>query len=113
MGIRLYHSHLQLISKYSTNKGERSQELLLSSSLFGNQMGVSIMIVGYTIGAILIVFGLAVLYQIFTGSTTGLQRVSYPTIGIVLLIIGAGVCFGVYTPDKSKNRLLDTDSPSL
>jgi hypothetical protein len=60
------------------------------------------MIVGYTIGAILIVFGLMFLYQIFTGSTTGLQMVSYPAIGIVLLIIGAGVCYGGYTSAKSK-----------
>jgi hypothetical protein len=69
--------------------------------------------VGYVIGAILLAFGLVVLYQIFTGSTTGLQMVSYPTIGIVLLIIGACVCFGVYRPDESKNRILDKDSPSV
>ena len=43
------------------------------------------MIIGYTIGAILSAFGIIVLYQIFTGSTTGWQNVSYPTIGIVLL----------------------------
>jgi hypothetical protein len=71
------------------------------------------MIVGYTIGAILIVFGLVVLYQIFTGSTTGLQMVSYPTIGIVLLIVGACVCYGVYKPNESKNPISDTDSPSV
>ena len=70
------------------------------------------MIVGYTIGAIGIVFGLVVLYQIFTGSTRGLQMVSYPTIGIVLLIVGACVCYGVYTPNESKNPISDTDSPS-
>lgn len=70
------------------------------------------MIVGYTIGALLIVFGLAILYQIFTGSTTGLQTVSYPPIGIVLLIVGTFVCYGVYTPNESENPTLDTDSPS-
>ena len=64
--------------------------------------------VSYVIGAILLAFGLVVLYQIFTGSITGLQMVSYPTIGIVLLIIGVCVCFGVYGPEESKNRILDT-----
>jgi hypothetical protein len=68
---------------------------------------------GYTIGAILMAFGLAVLYQIFTATTTGWQNVSYPAIGIVMLIIGACVCYGVYTPDESKNPILDTDSPSV
>ncbi len=67
-------------------------------------MGIIIMIVGYTIGAILIAFGLAVLYQIFSGSSTGLQNVYYPAVGTVLLIIGAGVCYGGYTPGKSKPK---------
>jgi hypothetical protein len=71
------------------------------------------MIVGYTIGAVIIVFGLAILYQIFTGSTTGLQMVSYPTIGIVLLIVGIFVCYGVYTPNESESPILDTNSPSV
>jgi hypothetical protein len=51
----------------------------------------------YTIGAILIAFGVIALYQIFTATTTGWQNVSYPAIGIVMLIIGACVCYGVYT----------------
>ncbi|MGB8153871.1 MAG: hypothetical protein WCF97_08135 [Nitrososphaeraceae archaeon] len=34
--------------------------------------------VGYTIGAILIAFGVIALYQIFTATTTGWQIVSYP-----------------------------------
>jgi hypothetical protein len=69
--------------------------------------------VGYTIGAILIAFGVIALYQIFTATTTGWQNVSYPAIGIVMLIIGACVCYGVYTPDESKNPILDTDSSSV
>ena len=68
---------------------------------------------GYTIGAILIAFGVIALYQIFTATTTGWQNVSYPAIGIVMLIFGACVCYGVYTPDVSKNPILDTDSPSV
>ena len=70
------------------------------------------MIIGYTIGAILSAFGIIVLHQIFTGSTTGWQNVSYPTIGIVLLIVGAFVCYGVYMPDESENPR-DTDPPSV
>ena len=69
--------------------------------------------VGYTIGAIIIAFGVITLYQIFTATTTGWQNVSYPAIGIVMLIIGACVCYGVYNPDESKNPILDTDSPSV
>jgi len=69
--------------------------------------------VGYTIGAILIVFGVIALYQIFTATTTGWQNVSYSAIAIVMLIIGACICYGVYTPDESKNPILDTDSPSV
>ena len=68
---------------------------------------------GYTIGAILIAFGVIALYQIFTATTTGWQNVSYPAIGIVMLIIGSCVCYGVYTPDESKNPILDIDSPSV
>ena len=68
---------------------------------------------GYTIGAILIAFGVIAFYQIFTATTTGWQNVSYPAIGIVMLIIGACVCYGVYTPDESKNPILDTNSPSV
>ena len=68
---------------------------------------------GYTIGAILIAFGVIALYQIFIATTTGWQNVSYPAIGIVMLIIGACVCYGVYTPDESKNPILDTNSPSV
>jgi hypothetical protein len=30
-----------------------------------------------------------------------------------MLIIGACICYGVYTPDESKNPILDTDSPSV
>jgi uncharacterized membrane protein HdeD (DUF308 family) len=67
----------------------------------------------YTIGAILIAFGVIALYQIFTATTTAWQNVSYPAIGIVMLIIGACVCYGVYTHDESKNPILDTDSPSV
>ena len=70
------------------------------------------MAVGYTIGSILIAFGLAVLYKIFTGSSTVSQIVYYPFVGIVLLIMGAWVCYG-YMSNSSKNRKLDTDSHSL
>jgi hypothetical protein len=69
--------------------------------------------VGYTIGAILIAFGVIDLYQIFTATTTGWQNLSYAAIAIVMLIIGACICYGVYTPDESKNPILDTDSPSV
>jgi len=70
------------------------------------------MVVGYVIGAILIAFGVAVLYEIFSGSSTGLQIVYYPAAGTILLIIGGGVCYGVYESGKSKKRVPDTDSRS-
>ena len=70
------------------------------------------MVVGYTIGAILMAFGLAILYKIFTGSSSASQIVYYPFVGIVLLIMGAWVGYG-YMSNSSKNRKLDADSHSL
>lgn len=67
-------------------------------------MGIIIMIVGYTIGAILIAFGLAILYEIFSGTSTGPQIVYYPAVGTVLIIIGAGVCYGGYMSGRSRSK---------
>jgi len=62
------------------------------------------MIVGYTIGAILIAFGLAILYEIFSGTYTAPQIVYYPAVGTVLIIIGAGVCYGAYMSGRSRSN---------
>ena len=62
----------------------------------------------YIVGAILISFGIAVLSQ--TGSLTSSQMVYYPFAGASLFIIGTVLCYVEYTSDKSKNLRLDTDS---
>ena len=62
----------------------------------------------YIVGAILIAFGIAVLSQI--GSLTSSQMVYYPFVGTCLFVIGTVLCYVEYTSDKSKNLRLDTDS---
>ena len=61
------------------------------------------MVVSYVIGAILIAFGLAVIYESYSGTLTTIQIYYYPAIGTVLIIIGAGVCYAGYISGKSKN----------
>jgi len=67
------------------------------------------MVVGYVIGAILIAFGVAVLYKTFSGFSTDLQIVYYPFLGISLLVMGAWVCYG-YASGNSKKLELDSNS---
>ena len=64
--------------------------------------------VNYIVGAILIAFGIAVLSQI--GSLTSSQMVYYPFVGTSLFIIGTVLCYAEYTSGRSKNLRLDTDS---
>ena len=64
----------------------------------------------YIVGAILIVFGIAVLSQ--TGMLTSSQMVYYPFVGTSLFIIGVVLCYVEYS-GRSKNLRLDTDSPSV
>jgi hypothetical protein len=61
------------------------------------------MVVSYVIGAILVAFGLAVIYESYSGTLTTIRIYYYPAIGTVLIIIGAGVCYAGYMSDKSKN----------
>ena len=51
------------------------------------------MVVSYVIGAILIAFGLTVIYESYSGTLTTIRIYYYPAIGTVLIIIGAGVCY--------------------
>ena len=46
------------------------------------------MVVSYVIGAILIVFGLAVIYESYSGTLSTIRIYYYPAIGTVLIIIG-------------------------
>ena len=61
------------------------------------------MAVRYVIGAILIVFGLAVIYESYSGTLMAILIYYYPAIGTVLIIIGAGVCYAGYMSGKSIN----------
>jgi hypothetical protein len=55
------------------------------------------MVVSYVIGAILIAFGLVVIYESYSGTLTTIGIYYYPAIGTVLIIVGAGVCYaGLY-----------------
>ena len=46
------------------------------------------MVVSYVIGAILTAFGLAVIYESYSGTLTTIRIYYYPAIGTVLIIIG-------------------------
>ena len=63
------------------------------------------MVVSYGIGAILIAFGLAAIYESYSGTLTTIRIYYYPAIGTVLIIIGAGVSYAGYMSDKSKNPI--------
>ena len=62
----------------------------------------------YIVGAILIAFGIAVLSQI--GSLTSSQMVDDPFVGTCLFIIGDSALLCRIYIYKSKNLRLDTDS---
>jgi prolipoprotein diacylglyceryltransferase len=61
------------------------------------------MVVSYVIGAILAAFGLAVIYESYSGILTTIRIYYYPALGTVLIIIGARVCYAAYMLGKSKS----------
>ena len=68
------------------------------------------MVVSYVIWAILIAFGLAVIYESYSGTLTTIRIYYYLATGTVLIIIGAGVCYAAYMSGKSKSPVWDTNS---